>query len=149
MKPTPSSDGAYDVYIDGASRGNPGPAGIGAAFFDAAHRPAGELAYFIGETTNNVAEYLALIYALQHAQQRGLKRLAVKTDSELLAHQTNGIYRVREPQLKLFQDLVRHLWRGFEQCAIVHVPRERNTAADRLANRAIDERRTVAGTPTP
>lgn len=147
MKPIPSSDGTYEVRIDGASRGNPGPAGIGAAFFDPARRPAGELAYYIGETTNNTAEYLALIYALQAAQQRGIRRLVVKTDSELLAHQTNGVYRVREPQLQLFQDLVRHLWQGFEQCAIAHVPREQNAAADKLANLAIDEHRRVAAIP--
>lgn len=132
MKPTPS----YEVYIDGASRGNPGPAGAGAVFLDGHARPVRRFATYLGETTNNVAEYLALIYALQEALREGYAVGTVKTDSELLARQINGQYKVRDPQLRLLHDLALHLVRGFPGCRVVHVPREQNAAADRLAGHA-------------
>ena len=132
MKPTPSCE----VFIDGASRGNPGPAGIGVAFMDGG-KTGRRLSRYIGETTNNVAEYLALIYALQQALRDGDRALAIYTDSELLARQMNGQYRVRDPQLKLFHELALELARGFAHCSIQHVPRSRNTQADRLAGAAV------------
>lgn len=132
MKPTRS----YEVYIDGASLGNPGPAGVGVVFLDGGAKPVRELSRPIGETTNNVAEYLALLYALHEAVRAGWGRLSVKTDSELLARQMTGQYRVRDPFLRCLHDLALDLAGGFEQFAIQHVPREQNTAADRLAGQA-------------
>ena len=130
----------YEVYIDGASRGNPGPAGVGVVFTDGSATPLREFAQYLGETTNNVAEYLALIYALQEALRHGYTALRVKTDSELLARQVNGIYRVRHPQLRLFHDLVLHLRGGFQEVSVEHIPREQNTRADRLAGLAATQR---------
>ena len=127
-----------EVYIDGASRGNPGPAGVGVVFMD----PAGvrQFSKYLGETTNNVAEYLALVYALQEAMRAGYAALTVKTDSELLARQVNGQYRVRDAQLRLFHDLVLHLAQGFRQCRVEHIPRTENRLADRLAGQAVTRR---------
>ena len=129
-----------EIYIDGASRGNPGPSGIGAVFFDGASQPVKQLSHHLGETTNNVAEYLALIYALQEALRDGYTAVSVKTDSELLARQLNGQYRVRDAQLRLFCGLAQHLRTQFDRCTVAHVPRERNVLADRLAGRAADQR---------
>ncbi|MBI4597220.1 MAG: ribonuclease HI family protein [Candidatus Omnitrophica bacterium] len=127
-----------EILIDGASRGNPGPAGIGAVCYDGNGEPAWQLSQFLGPTTNNVAEYLALVYALQEALKRGQTSVVVKTDSELLARQLSGQYRVKDPWLKILHDLVRHLREGFEHCAVQHVPREHNRQADRLAGAAAD-----------
>ena len=127
-----------EIAIDGASRGNPGPAGVGAVFQDGQSRPVRHFAKYLGETTNNVAEYLALVYALQEALREGYTELTVKTDSELLVRQLNGQYRVRDAQLRLFHDLAQHLARAFRRCEIHHVPRTQNRLADRLANQAVD-----------
>ena len=136
MNPTRSCE----VFIDGASRGNPGPSGIGVVFLDA-HGAAGRrLSRYIGETTNNVAEYLALLYALQQALRDGYTALTVHTDSELLARQLNGQYRVRDPRLRLFHDLALELVKGFARFSIQHIPRSRNAQADRLAGAAVKGR---------
>ena len=127
-----------EIYIDGASRGNPGPAGVGAVFLDGSRTPVRQISKPIGETTNNVAEYLALVYALQEALQAGYTMVTVKTDSELLARQVSGQYRVRDPHLRLFHDLVAHLRQGFARCEVSHVPRTENRLADALAGRAAD-----------
>ena len=133
MTPTRSCE----VYIDGASRGNPGPAGIGAVFIDGGAQPTRQFSQFLGETTNNVAEYLALVYALHEAFHAGYTSLTIKTDSELLARQVNGQYRVRDPLLRLFHDLALHLMRGFARCRVEHIPRTQNALADRLAGQAV------------
>ena len=134
-----------EVFIDGASRGNPGPSGIGVVFKDGRGETGKQLSRYIGETTNNVAEYLALIYALQQALRDGYSALTVHTDSELLARQVNGQYKVRDPQLRLFHGLALELIKGFARCAIDHVPRIRNAAADRLAGAAVThhQRKTI------
>lgn len=136
MKPSPNCE----VYIDGASRGNPGPAGVGVVLVEAGQTPVRRFSQYVGEATNNVAEYLALLYGLQEALHRGWTTLTVKTDSELLARQMNGEYKVRDGQLRLLHDLARHLSRGFRRCVIEHVPREQNTLADRLAGQAVEAR---------
>ncbi|MGH9379892.1 MAG: ribonuclease HI family protein [Thermoanaerobaculia bacterium] len=126
------------AWIDGASRGNPGEAGFGVLFElgDQAH----EITGFLGRTTNNVAEYCALVAALTYAAERGVKRLGVRSDSELLVKQLTGEYKVKASHLvPLFLEVLR-LKRGFEAFQIRHVRREENRLADRLANRAIDER---------
>ena len=126
------------VRIDGASRGNPGPSGIGVVFLGADGSPTLELSKYLGETTNNVAEYLALLYALQEAQVRGFTRLHVKTDSELLAKQLHGEYKIKEENLqKLFIELW-NLKLDFGEVVFKHVPREENKEADRMVNYALD-----------
>ena len=129
MTPTRSCE----IYIDGASRGNPGPAGVGVVFVNGKAKVIRQFGAALGETTNNVAEYLALIYALQEALQAGYREVSVKTDSELLARQINGQYKVREPHLRLFHDLAFHLIRGFHRVRLEHIPRTQNVLADRLA----------------
>ena len=133
MRPTRSCE----VFIDGASRGNPGPSGIGIVFKDGRGTTGQQLSRYIGETTNNVAEYLALVYALQQALRDGYDALTAHTDSELLARQMNGQYRVRDPRLRLFHDLALELSKGFARFSIDHIPRGRNAAADRLAGAAV------------
>ena len=126
------------LFIDGAARGNPGPAGIGVVFRNGTHETLREFCKFIGETTNNVAEYTALIYGLQEALIQKVKSLSVYTDSELLARQVQGKYRVKEPHLKVLHEQVRYLVRGFHRFGIYHLPRRQNRHADKLANQAID-----------
>ena len=128
------------VFIDGASSGNPGPAGIGVVFVNAQGVTLARLYKYIGETTNNVAEYLALVYALQEALARGWIVLAVKTDSELLAKQLNGSYKVRDPLLRLFHDVASHVRSCLKSCTIEHISRTLNTQADRLATEAVESR---------
>ena len=129
-----------EVSIDGASLGNPGPAGIGVVFHDGTGGIVCQLSKYLGQATNNVAEYLAFLYALEEARARGMTRLMVKTDSELLARQMTGSYQVRDATLRLFHDLALHMMRRFERCEIHHVPRELNQQADRLAGRAAKSR---------
>ena len=137
-----------ELYVDGASRGNPGPAGVGVVALDGQANPVYWLSQPLGETTNNVAEYLALIYGLQWAARAGYTTVGVKTDSELLVRQIHGQYKVRDPQLRLFHDLAQHLLAQFNQWSLAHVPRTQNRPADRLASAAA-ARRTVSITAVP
>ena len=130
---------AVTLRTDGASRGNPGPAGIGAVL--EADGGSGRLEFreYIGETTNNVAEYRALLRGLSEAEKVAPASLTVKCDSELLVRQLNGRYKVKAEHLKpLFLDALRRL-RSFPAARILHVGRAENAAADLLANRAIDD----------
>ena len=132
------------AWIDGASRGNPGAAGFGVLFEGAAGERE-EIAGFLGRTTNNVAEYVALAAALTRGRQAGLTHLEVHSDSELVVKQMAGAYRVKAAHLvPLFLKLM-ELRRAIPHCVIRHVPREENRQADRLANLAIDERRPLPG----
>ncbi len=132
MRPTRSCE----AYIDGASHGNPGPAGVGVVLIERDTGTAREFSKYVGETTNNVAEYLALLYAMQEGLRHGYRELAVKTDSELLARQITGVYRVRDAQLRVLHDLVVHLAKAYQRFEITHIPRTQNRSADRLAGRA-------------
>jgi len=127
------------INIDGACKGNPGPASIGAVIRSKDGEVLKELSEPIGNTTNNVAEYFSLIFALQEAAVMGASKVSVKTDSQLMARQYNGEYRVKEPHVKLLQRLVQRLKGYFEECLVVHIPREENKEADKLANRAFDQ----------
>ena len=127
------------VYIDGASRGNPGPASVGVVFQDADGKTIKSLSMRIGRTTNNVAEYSALILALQEALMMRMKELAIFTDSELLAKQFNGEYKVKDDTIRVLYSLASHLRRGFKSLSLSHIPREQNKLADKEANRALDE----------
>ena len=128
------------VRVDGASRGNPGPAGIGAVVEFDDGRPSIERYSYIGETTNNVAEYRALLLALDEAFQHAPSGfLTVYSDSELLVRQLNGQYKVKAEHLRpLYLEAHRRL-RAFSSVRVLHVAREENRKADLLANLAIDQ----------
>jgi ribonuclease HI len=130
---------AHIAYIDGASRGNPGPA----AYAVVVKAPGGqtelEIGKYFGRATNNVAEYYGLIAALDAAQSRGITRLLIRSDSELLVRQMQGRYKVKSADLKPLYERALKLSRGFAFFAIEHVPREQNSEADALGNRALDE----------
>lgn len=131
---------SIDIFIDGASRGNPGPSGIGAVFCDDKKKTVKKLFKFIGNTTNNISEYTALIYALQEALMDRYEQVRIKSDSELLTRQIKGEYRVKNENLKPYYEQFLHLSRGFDKIDVTHVRREDNTLADKLANKAIDSR---------
>jgi ribonuclease HI len=127
------------AYIDGGSRGNPGPAGYGVQIVDDEETVVAELYAFVGQTTNNVAEYRGLLAALEWAVERSLRTLHVRSDSELLVKQLRGEYRVKNPGLQpLYQDACRLVGR-IGHVTFEHVRREMNKQADRLANLAMDE----------
>lgn len=130
--------GAVTIAIDGAARGNPGPAGAGAVLTDAKGKVLRELSVYLGETTNNVAEYAALLCALQEAVSLRVRQVTVQTDSELLARQMDGDYRVKDATLRVLHALAQQLRGKFARWQLRHVPREQNRAADRLANRAVE-----------
>lgn len=126
------------IHTDGASRGNPGKAGIGVAIFNKDYHLIEEVCKFVGESTNNVAEYHAMILAAQKAIVYHAKKVIFKTDSELLVRQLNGEYRVKSPNiLPLYNDLMKLLSK-IPTWKIQHVRREENVIADALANRGID-----------
>jgi ribonuclease HI len=126
------------AWMDGASRGNPGDAGFGVVF--ETDGEAEELYGFLGRTTNNVAEYVAVLATLALAARRGVERLTLYTDSQLVVRQLSGNYRVKAPHLVPLFLKVLKLRRSFAGFEIHHVTRSRNRRADALANRAIDER---------
>jgi len=133
------------AYIDGGSRGNPGPAGYGVIIQDAKGKTLETLSRSIGEATNNVAEYQALLAALEYATARQFRRMKIYCDSELVVRQMQGRYRVQSPDLKPLYQRARELASPLERFAIEHVPREQNSEADRLANEAMDQ---TAGMPS-
>ncbi len=126
------------AYVDGAARGNPGPAAAGVVLQSSSGETVKTLSIALGSTTNNVAEYAALVLALQEALLLGAKELHVYTDSELVARQWSGDYKVKDASLKVLFTLASHLKRGFQKLQVTHVPRERNKLADEAANRALD-----------
>jgi len=127
------------INTDGAARGNPGPAGIGAVIRREDGTVLAEISRFLGHATNNVAEYTALILALEKAAALGAAEVEVFTDSELMVKQIHGEYRVKNEGLKGLYQKVQELAAGFSSFRITHVPREENKEADRLANLGIDE----------
>jgi ribonuclease HI len=131
-------EGIWSLYCDGASRGNPGPAGAGALLLNPQGESTAEAGEYLGETTNNVAEYRALLLGLQKARDLGVRRLRVFADSELLVRQLNGSYRVKAAHLLPLWQAAQQELRQFKTYAVSHVPREANSRADQLANRAID-----------
>ncbi|MEO5761510.1 MAG: ribonuclease HI family protein [Vicinamibacteria bacterium] len=126
------------IYIDGGSRGNPGPAGFGVHALDSKGAVVAEHFGFIGIATNNVAEYSALVHAFKLATARGVRRIEVRSDSELVVKQMNGIYKVKHPDMQVLFRQASTLRRTFESAVITHVRREFNKDADALANRAMD-----------
>jgi ribonuclease HI len=130
------------VRADGASRGNPGPAAIGVVIEDAQGNILREISEAIGHATNNVAEYRALLRGIEEAAALGATEVAIRTDSQLLANQLRGTYRVRSPALARLHDAVRQTLGRFGCVEIRPVLRQENARADRLANQALNR---VAG----
>ena len=131
--------GAARIHIDGAARGNPGPAGVGVLIIGPDGQVAERIHRFIGEATNNVAEYCALLLALERAQALGYTDLDVFSDSELLVRQLQGRYQVKHRTLRELHARVRARTGTLRRFDIRHVPREQNAEADALANLAIEE----------
>lgn len=133
------------IHTDGGARGNPGPAGIGAVIEDGEGKKLAEVSEYIGETTNNVAEYEALIRALETAKNTFGKKLLgmdveVRMDSELVVRQLSGQYKVRDAGLReQFAKVARLRLEDFPNISFTHVRREKNAHADLLVNKAIDE----------
>ena len=131
------------VYTDGGARGNPGPAGLGFVIEDISGNTIYEAGEYIGETTNNVAEYSALIKALQQAKKLEAKIVHVRMDSQLIVRQMNKQYKIKHPNLQPLAAQVFSLINEFEFIDFNHVRREFNTKADNQVNQAIDSRSVV------
>jgi ribonuclease HI len=126
------------VHVDGGARGNPGPAAIGVVISDREGRVLDELGERIGIATNNVAEYQALLRGLERARSLGAEEVQIVNDSQLVARQLSGAYKVKHPAMKpLYEQAVKAL-RSFERWQIQSVPREENARADALVNAALD-----------
>jgi ribonuclease HI len=133
--------GEVVVYCDGGSRGNPGPAAIGAVVLDPSSDPPRRLATVsecIGVTTNNVAEYRALIAGLEAAAPFRARRVRVRADSKLVVEQVKGAWKVKQPHLRPLLEQARALLAAYAEVDVGHVPRAQNTDADALVNAALD-----------
>lgn len=126
------------VYTDGGARGNPGPAALGVAVYDSTGKLIDKHGKFLGEQTNNYAEYSALIFALEEARRLGAKRVTCRMDSELIVKQLAGEYRVRNAGLIPLFDEVKRLACNFEKISFSHVRREQNKVADKMVNLTLD-----------
>lgn len=126
------------LHTDGGARGNPGPAGIGVVLRSPEGEVIAELARPIGETTNNVAEYKALIAGLELALDNQVTDLEVKLDSELVVSQINGLWKIKKDDLRILAARARSLMTRFDRVDVSHVRRELNADADKLANQAMD-----------
>jgi ribonuclease HI len=141
-----SANGVLTIHTDGASRGNPGPA----AFAYTIEREGGEVIEekgCLGSTTNNIAEWTALVHALEHAQKLGGRRLVVLSDSELMVKQMNGEYKVKHEGIRPLYEQASALRRQFDSVQLRHVRREENSRADRLCNEALDGGRAAGPKP--
>lgn len=128
----------FRAFIDGAARGNPGPAGAGVYVEAERDRPVLEFYEPLGRTTNNVAEYRALLLALERAEEAGADEVEIRSDSKLLVEQMRGNFKIRAEHLKplLSESVLRA--KRFRSFSITHIPRENNVRADRLANLGAD-----------
>ena len=126
------------LFADGGARGNPGPAASAAVLLEPGGELIEEVGAYLGVATNNVAEWTALVLGLEAAAKRGISRLHVRLDSELIVKQLGGEYRVKHAGLRPLYDRARRLLREFSEVEIRHVPRAQNTLADRLVNRVLD-----------
>src|SRR4030043_315484 len=128
------------LYIDGASRGNPGRAGSGIGITKREREKISGVSRYLGHKTNNEAEYWALLLGLREAKRLGGEALQIFTDSELVARQIKGVYRVKDLKLKALHKTVIENLKTFSSFEIESIPREENKEADRLANQAIQRR---------
>ncbi len=127
------------LFADGGSRGNPGPAASGAVLIDPGGQLLDEVGRYLGIATNNVAEWTALCIGLERAKERGIRRLAIRLDSELVVKQMRGEYRVKHADLQPLHRRAQALLRSFEHVDMKHVPRKENAVADRLVNDILDQ----------
>lgn len=125
-----------EIYIDGASKGNPGPSGIGVVICQD-NQTIKNISSYIGNTTNNVAEYTALIYGLQEGLILNAERVKINTDSQLLYRQINKVYKTKNPNILGLYNQAVHLMSAFKEVSIKHIPRENNRGADKLATQAV------------
>ena len=123
------------LFVDGGARGNPGPAGIGIVIEGTKNVDFGK---YIGETTNNIAEYTGVVYGLQEALMLRADDVELRLDSELVVQQLSGEYRVKNINIKPLFEQALHLIKGFKKFEIVHIKREENKQADKLVNKAIN-----------
>jgi len=135
------------IYTDGGSRGNPGPAAAAFILIDPAGAQLQAKAFFLGQATNNVAEYTALLKALEAANQIGAKKVAVFSDSELLVRQINGQYKVKSEQIRPLLNQALDLLDKFKKPSVQYIPREKNKRADKLVNQALNLQRDVEPKP--
>jgi ribonuclease HI len=135
----------WQLFTDGASKGNPGPAGAGWVLINDQDSESVKEGKFLGQATNNEAEYQALILGLQRALSCGVQEILIHMDSELLVRQLNGLYRVKNPRLALFFHQVQDLLLKFSKYDIIHIPRGQNREADRMADEAIKRKVTSDG----
>ncbi len=135
-----AAPGRYEIFVDGASRGNPGMAGAGIVIRDQEGNVIKKLKRYLGLTTNNVAEYQALVTALEAAHGLKIRKVQVFADSELMVKQITGVYKVKSPELRPLYEKAKGLLETFMEFGITHIYREENSLADGLANEAIDER---------
>lgn len=126
------------LYFDGASRGNPGPAAAGIVLTDQTGTVLAEIGEYIGETTNNVAEYKALLKGLEQAKNLNASTLTIYGDSQLVIQQMNGSYQVKHPNLLPLYNQAKSMVGAFDKVLLIHIPRQKNTRADQLANEALD-----------
>jgi len=145
---TESEGLAVTLYIDGASKGNPGHAGIGVRI-ETGGEVLQEFGGYIGRATNNAAEYRALLRGLQMARDLSAECVSVRSDSELVVKQMNGSYRVKNAALLPLYREARALCRAFQSFDIKHIPRSANVEADRLANKGILKGKAASRPPTP
>ena len=130
------TDNKLIIYTDGACKGNPGPGGIGVIFFDQDHNLVDKFSKYIGDTTNNIAEYKALIYGLEIASKKNCSQVQVFSDSQLMVRQINGEYKVKD---KILQSLIMEVGKfikNFKEFNISHLPRQKNKLANDLAQKA-------------
>lgn len=130
----------WHIYIDGASSCNPGHAGAGLVIYDAHGNEIGRESAYLGEMTNNMAEYEALIRALAKACLAGAKKVSVYTDSLLVANQVTGKYKIKSTTLQQYADRAKNLIRKFDYFEVKYIPREDNKAADKLAKEGIKKK---------
>jgi ribonuclease HI len=133
----------FNIYIDGSSQGNPGRAGAAALIYDADGQLLQQAARYLGQATNNVAEYNALLLALEEAAKLDGRQLQIFSDSELLVKQYNGEYKIKNKTLLGLHIKVRQWVAKFDQVLISHIPREENREADALANKAAKNNTTL------
>ncbi len=130
------------VFTDGGARGNPGPAGVGVQVLDEENGVMSELSEYIGEATNNVAEYTAVKRALEHLQtlfpDTKALQVSFNLDSQLVERQLNGAYKIKDATLKTYADSIKSMSNEFGSVTFTHVMREDNKEADRLANEAMN-----------
>jgi ribonuclease HI len=135
-----ATDGTVTAWTDGGSRGNPGPSAYAVVFKDSKGQRLAVLSNFLGDQTNNVAEYQGLLAALAYAIQAGYKKLQVLSDSELMVRQFQGHYRVRDKQLSILHATAVNQIHKFERFSIRHIDRSCNTEADTLVNQTLNHR---------